>query len=545
MKKKMTFQQVIDSLNWSDWKDLENGERYRTAKPTDLFAKAYNENQNVMRKKGITARKRNLTWEVVQYSEPFEIVEKIQRPESVNLNVEEKLLVYQRPHVKNLVSVLNLRQAAIDSSDTGTGKTYSSLGVACEMGYTPIVICPKAVIPSWYKAAKHFGIKMLDVINYESIRTGNSEWLLREDEEIEIDDGKIKKELKNLSWQLPEKAIIIWDEVHRCKNFNTINAQMLVEGKKQNIKMLLLSATAGDSPANFKAIGYALGLFKPEEYYGWATNYGCGKTEFGDFGFNGTEEDLIRLNKVLYPQFGSRISIKDLGDQFPETQIIAESYDMGSNSSAIQKSYDKMKAELQRLKELREKDKNPHMVLTAILRNRQEVEILKVPTIVDMAKDYKEEGHSIAIFVNFDETLQAIAQQLGTDCVVKGGQSLRERQKCIDAFQNDEQRFIICNIRAGGVGISLHDLNGKYSRVALISPSFSAQDILQALGRVHRAGGLSKSIQRLVYAKNTIEETITERVSEKINRIHLINDGTIEKGKVVDIPLTNRDLFAA
>ena len=51
--------------------------------------------------------------------------------------------------------------------------------------------------------------------------------------------------------------------------------------------------------------------------------------------------------------------------------------------------------------------------------------------------------------------------------------------------------------QAGGTGLSLHDVNGEHPRVSLISPSFSAIDLKQALGRIHRAGAKSPAVQKL------------------------------------------------
>jgi hypothetical protein len=49
------------------------------------------------------------------------------------------------------------------------------------------------------------------------------------------------------------------------------------------------------------------------------------------------------------------------------------------------------------------------------------------------------------------------------------------------------------------------------------------------LGRVHRAGGKSKSCQYLIYAAGVyIEENICEKLDEKLKRLDLIADGEID-----------------
>ena len=87
-------------------------------------------------------------------------------------------------------------------------------------------------------------------------------------------------------------------------------------------------------------------------------------------------------------------------------------------------------------------------------------------------------------------------------------------------------------MRAGGVGISLHDKNGKYARRSLISPSWSAIDMIQALGRVHRAKGMTAVKQLIVFCKGTVEESICEGIKEKIENIGCLNDGNLDSYQI-------------
>ena len=165
--------------------------------------------------------------------------------------------------------------------------------------------------------------------------------------------------------------------------------------------------------------------------------------------------------------------------------------------------------------------------LTILLRARQQIEALKAKTIAAMAKDGADEGMSVAVFVNFDESIDEVAKLLKTSCVIRGGQRDADREQAIHKFQSNEETFIVCNIRAGGVGVSLHDPAGRKPRLALISPTYSAQDLRQALGRVHRAGG-AHSIQRIIFAAGTCEERACESVAAKLGHIDLLNDGDLQ-----------------
>ena len=119
------------------------------------------------------------------------------------------------------------------------------------------------------------------------------------------------------------------------------------------------------------------------------------------------------------------------------------------------------------------------------------------------------------IFVNFTQTLKTLQEMLHIDSVVYGEQDYDDRLRIIEEFQDNKTRIIILNIKAGGVGISLHDIAGGHPRVSLISPTWSSLDLVQALGRIHRAGGKTKSLQRIIYTADTVEERIADKLKIK------------------------------
>jgi len=52
--------------------------------------------------------------------------------------------------------------------------------------------------------------------------------------------------------------------------------------------------------------------------------------------------------------------------------------------------------------------------------------------------------------------------------------------------------------------------------------------LVQALGRIHRAGGKTKSLQRIIYVANTVEERIAEKLKIKLKNINSINNGDLD-----------------
>ena len=470
-------------------------------------------------------------------------------------NIKQKLLPYQVTHTESIIHSLKTYNRSLDSSDTGTGKTYTSIAACVTLGLKPLIICPKSVLSSWRNVLTFFDADWYGVTNYESMQnckmfTKNSknekvscpyikriEVTSSEKEKDKMPDTnninipkKNKKQKKKqvddknipgkpeigytYLWQnLPNDIIVIFDETHRCKNPRTLNSVLLYTLAKNTTKILMLSATVSDKPENFALCGFVLGLYKNiREANNWMQSIG-----------KGYDNIMNGLNHVLYPEYAARMRIRNLGKLFPDNQVLAEIYDMDC-AEEIEKEYKLIEVEVERLKNAEE---NSGCALARILYARMRIEALKIPTFIEQAKKFLEEGNSVAIFVNFTQSLKTIADELNTTCTIHGQQTLEERNKAINDFNSDQSHAIICNIRSGGTGISLQDTLGDFPRVSIISPSWSAQDIIQVLGRIHRANGKTAVRQRIVFCKGTIEETIAKNMKEKIKNIAFLNDGDL------------------
>jgi superfamily II DNA or RNA helicase len=435
---------------------------------------------------------------------------------------DEILHEHQVLHTKQLIhSILN-NNAALDASDTGTGKTFAALALTKYFKLKPIVLVPLSAIDVWKKVAKLFHIDIY-VSNYEQYQRGNNKYLDRKDsfiEKIDRDGNKKTKRVTDFSWNTTNKNIIIFDEAHRCSNSKTLNSNILKASKKTKSKILTLSATIADDPLQMYSLGYTLNIFSDDpEYWRWAFSRGAKKGFFG-MKFTATNENLMKIHKDIFPNKGSRMKVSEI-EGFPENFIITDPLTM-KNAEKIQNVYDEMYD-------------HEMLAITRRIKSRMEIELLKIDTIIEQAKDLIEEGCSVAIFVNFKETIERLSVQLKTKCIVDGSVLGLERQKNIDDFQSDKERIILLNNGAGGMSISLHDLNGKYRRVTLISPPESAKELIQVFGRICRDGTKSKVMQKVIYCANTVEEEIAENLSNKVSNINKINDGDLADPRMLSL----------
>jgi len=410
---------------------------------------------------------------------------------------------YQLQSIKSLCAILPRFGVAMDASDTGVGKTYVAAFTAKELGWKVAVICPKSVIPSWKAALESIGVPYLFISNIEALRFKGTYF------------KKDKDSIFEYRWHLPERVLLIFDEAHRFSGSDTGNAKILASAPKP---VLMLSATCADSPVHLRAIGHQLGIVHWDKWYAWCFQNGCVKNlPFNGLKFVGGQEVIERLHKQVFGEKGIRLRISDLGDAFPSNSIEAVPITV-DDADAINAEY---------VEALQQLEAEAPTYAVQLLRARQISEHLKVQSIVEMTEDLLKEGKSVAIFVCFRDTLDLISKNFPNGSLIFGEQDPLDRQEAIERFQSNVSSVIVSTIQAGGVGVSLHDLEGDHPRVSLICPSFSAVDVKQALGRIHRNGAKTPCIQRILFAAETVEEQVRRKVEQKIDRIDLLNDGDL------------------
>lgn len=528
----MNINDLMATVEWSHPIQLNTKRGVRLLKKapiTQQFWKVYGEDKELFKKQmgdaGIQLGKFREEWQLTHWSDDqlkfkqiivsdTEQVVATEELSLIPLMHPEGLFEYQQTSVQMGVASMHKYNRVLLGHSTGVGKTFCALGIARELGKRIAVVCPKPITTDWYRAAKMMGVEVFEVCGWEWAKTGKSQlgrWT--------CDDKK------TFRFMLPEDVLLVFDEVHRGKGEATQNAYLVRDSVIQNIPAIALSATIADDPTKLWAIGQFLGLHQGgKDYFRFLSQNGCRKTRFG-MQFTGGNSVLKRLHSRIYPEKGNRLRHSDLGDAFPETLIKAKAFDM-DNAKKIANEYEDL---CNRIEELRMQENFSANVLAEQTRARQRIEMLKAPAVAAMARDLIEEGNSVFIAVNYTETREWLMEELKTDCAIYGGQNDMERRGKIDSFQNDKSRVIIGVIQACREGLNLHDLNGNHSRVALIMPSPSVFDLKQVLGRVHRAGGKSKSIQYMIYAAGVpIEESICEKLDEKLKRMDTLNDGEID-----------------
>lgn len=480
------------------------------------------------KKRLLMVRKEEGVWVVYRYRNPYSI----RGPETTVFPTPyvpkslHHLLPYQPRSVASLVSSLICNNAALDGSDTGLGKTYVGLACCRELSLDPGIVCKKAGIAGWKRACAFFGIKPAFIVNWEYAKSGKLPYVYRTRDEY---SGAY-----HYLWNVPRGVILIFDEVHMANHKGSQNYALHVASK--GITSLNLSATPADRPSRLRGLFHVLGICDLDRFTEYLSERGC----FSDPGQLDPEEeslsdeqDMAEFNKTLYPAYGYRLSYSDpdVKKFFPHVVHQVEVVSLDSVKRDRQNRL--YQIALSKIEYYQKLGKQAE-AMVADLRYRQESELLKADALAELASEYRYEGKSVIIFVNFRETLAYLSVKLDTKDLIYGGQT-DDREKIIEAFQANGISLLLCMVDAGGTSLDLHDLHGGHARVSLVCPTYNPITLKQICGRTHRAGSKSTPIIKLVYAAGTVEEKVAERVNQKMRNINALNSGDLMEPDIFSI----------
>lgn len=415
----------------------------------------------------------------------------------------------------------------LDSSQMGTGKTVVGSQVARTLidkgAFKHVaVICPKAVFPSWKAELEECGIDPLFILNVEKLRRGNTPWVRK--------FGR-----KSFRWMLQSNTLVLIDEIHKLKGPWTQNANLLIALVKQGYRIHGMSGTPCETPMEMRPLGYMLRLHSNDQargglpsYWQWLRILRCKKGHWGGFEMTDPVFALTTLRSRMYGINTHGLTVADFPDSFRDNRVLVDPIEF-SNNDKIVKAYSELNMSRSDISDYIEKGEtaehlmdDEELIVVKILRARQACESLKVKDIADMALDAVEAGYSVAIFVNFTESIRALTDILKCN-FIDGSTAQEDREKYINAFQNDEEHCLILNAATGGTGISLHDVRGDRPRLSLISPSFNAKEFAQVIGRIHRNGAKSDALQKVLLSYGSIEEYVMEAINRKLQNMKTIH----------------------
>ena len=415
----------------------------------------------------------------------------------------------------------------INGDEQGLGKTLQSIatlhGAALkgENVFPALVICPSSTKINWRREwemwtdrkamvlsdktkdswHRYYEIGMADVfiVNYESLKkyfvaSMPPRGKLKKSTDIEMDS---RIDLFNS---------IIVDESHRCKNPQTQQAKLTLRIAKDKEWVILLTGT----PVVNKPIDLfpQLAITNRLKDFGGVNAF---KTRFCEGGRGAS--NLKELNYLLNKHCFFRREKSEVAKDLPEKQRQTILCDI-----TTRKEYNKARDEFVRYLEEQGADdaEIAKKLRGEIIVKMQALKKISAYGKLNEAKEFIHEvvdsGEKLIVFVIHHVIVDELMKEFPNSVTVTGRDKDWEKQKSIDAFQNDSNtNLIICNIKAAGVGITLT----ASSRVAFIEYPWTYADCVQCEDRAHRIGQKNNVMCTYFLGQNTIDEDMYELILQK------------------------------
>lgn len=166
------------------------------------------------------------------------------------------------------------------------------------------------------------------------------------------------------------------------------------------------------------------------------------------------------------------------------------------------------------------KEKDTYMGLA--MAGRRILSKEKCEASIDLAESMLQEGRSVVIVSEFNETLDRIAEKFaGNCCSIRGGMQDKAKQKAIDDFQSGKVKVCALNTVAGGVGITLT----KASDMIICDYDWTPSNMSQVEDRICRSGQTEACTIHYIYCENsTLDVTFMDMITSKSENIDRVVD---------------------
>ena len=454
-------------------------------------------------------------------------------PELPDLTVPHNLKIQPYPYqLKGIARGLQLKRF-MNCDEPGLGKTLQSIAtINLADAFPCLVVCPSSLKINWLREWEKFtdkkamiltdkvrdtwtfffqtGMHQVFIVNYESLkkyfvqRIKKAEgWTLR--------DVEFRNSI-NLF-----KSVII-DESHRCKSASTQQAKFckgICTGKEWVIE--LTGTPVVNRPKDL--IPQLAILNRMDDFGGYkpfVNRYCSGQREASNL-----KELNCNLWKYCMFRREKSLVLTDLPDKIRQV-----------NTCEITNRKEYMDAERDLIMYLQKyKDADDEKIEKA-LRGEVMVRINilrqisargKVRDVIEFVKDFRENGKKIILFCSLHEVVDQLKRYFPTAVSVTGRDSQDEKQRAVDAFQNNPKAdIIICSIKAAGVGLTLT----ASSNVAFVEFPWTYADCCQCEDRAHRIGQKDSVTCYYFLGRRTIDEKVYRIIQEKKNIANAVTGST-------------------
>ena len=447
-------------------------------------------------------------------------------------------LPYQRAGIAYASSHVN----TLIADEMGLGKTIQAIGTSNMLpdAESILVVCPATLKLNWKREWLKWDVKHLTVGIATSKSVPDTQVVIVNYDILE----KLGEVLRSRKWD-----ILIADECHKCKNPKTKRTQFLLgkytwqpEHRQWNTdvppidakhRLFLTGTPIVNRPVELWSMirvmdPQGLGRYKSkfEQRY-------CG-AHFNGYGFErGGATNLPELQDRLRASFMVRRLKMDVLKELPAKRYQVQVLEIEGADELVKREntlVDSLKGA--GVKE----SKVEFSELSAV---RSAIAEMKIPFVINEITDMLESVDKLVVFAHHHKVIEAIQQAFPGSVCVYGETSMDDRQKAVDAFQNDSQvRLFIGSIQAAGVGLTLT----AASTVLFAELDWVPGNMTQAEDRCHRIGQTESVLIKYLVLDNSTDARMAHTLvsKERVIKAGLDDETTNEMPQVGDFKNSNK-----
>lgn len=444
-----------------------------------------------------------------------------------------------RPFQKAGVAYALKNKRCFIADEMGLGKTVQALAtIHAANAYPALIVCPASLKYNWQNEANKWNKgKSTSILADGTIGDENKDIVI-----INYDILEKRKEELN---KIPFKSII-FDESQYCKNYKakrTKAAQELSQGAEY--RLALTGTPILNRPQELMSQLQILGrLNDMGGFWNFAKRYCNAKQTRYGWDMSGAS-NLEELNTRLRQNCYIRRNKKDIIKELPPIQRVVVPVDINNKAEYKKAEHDLtdfIKEKIRKdeefqdsIKNLSEEDKKKKIAehennaitkaeraeqLTRIEATKQIAAKGKIDAIKEWVNNFIESGEKLVIFADHQDIINNLSDTFNAD-KIDGSTSAEDRQKAVERFQKDpESKIIVCNIKAGGVGLTLT----AASNVAFVEQGWNPGTHDQAEARCYGRINDPHAVTAWYFlGKDTVDEKIYELIQRKRK---VINEAT-------------------
>jgi SNF2 family DNA or RNA helicase len=464
-------------------------------------------------------------------------------PEKIS-NLAGTLRPFQRAGVAYAVQA----KRCFIADDMGLGKTIESIAaVEHEQAYPCLVVCPASVKLNWEREWSKWVPS-----RYAQILYGTTCGYADTAADVTIVNWDILKHWIDALDPMEFKSII-FDESQYAKGHKTqrTKAARLISKGVEYVFCLTGTPVVNRTVELLPQLQIIDRLDEFGGFWGFVKRYCAarqvefpGRKPFWDFsGSSYTEElnrtlrstcyirrlkkdvlkDLPAKQRTVVPvEIDNYRAYKEVEDNFVEWLAYQEISDEQWLASIEDMDPEDQLREIQEKKDTATEKARHYEALMKIEKLRQLALEGKMSSCLQWIEDFLESGEKLVVFAWHQDAAQRLSEVFSCNAIT-GSTSQKKRQEYVDDFQdNPNTKIIVCNIKAGGVGITLT----AASNVMFMEMGWSPADMDQAEDRLHRIGQENSVNCWYLIAQSTIEQHIEGLISSKRAIVDSATEGT-------------------